>query len=195
MGDFQVRQKSARFFDQTETWADTNLTENGDIGFVEISAKSNNRSFVYYGNNDIITMKNPMSLSFSSRYAYGTDSGTVLWTLTAGSGSLSVTPGTSSTLGQFRFIKPGSGPGPDAGSVSWASDSIISPGSGCLPKISLDGGNMIHSRNNIPQSGWIVGFIVMEGGNRITFQSYQASSPLDTSGTTCNFGSLSFGSL
>ena len=192
MGDFQVRQKSARFFDQTETWADTNLTENGDIGFVEISAKSNNQSFVYYGNSDVITMKNPMSLSFSSRYAYGTDSGTVLWTLTAGSGSLSVTPGTSSTLGQFRFIKPGSGSGSGGGSVSWASDTVMSPGSGFLPKISLDGGGMIHSRNNIPQSGWIVGFIVMEGGINTTFESYQASSPLDTSGTTGNFGSLSF---
>ena len=192
MGDFQVRQKSARFFDQTETWADTNLTENGDIGFVEISAKSNNQSFVYYGNSDVITMKNPMSLSFSSRYAYGTDSGTVLWTLTAGSGSLSVTPGTSSTLGQFRFIKPGSGSGSGGGSVSWASDTVMSPGSGFLPKISLDGGGMIHSRNNIPQSGWIVGFIVMEGGINTTFESYTASSPLDTSGTTGNFGSLSF---
>ena len=32
----------------------------------------------------------------------------------------------------------------------------------------------------------------MEGGNSITFESYQASSPLDTSGTTGNFGSLSF---
>ena len=192
MGDFQVRQKSAQFFDQTETWADTNLTENGDIGFVEISAKSNNQSFVYYGNSDVITMKNPMSLSFSSRYAYGTDSGTVLWTLTAGSGSLSVTPGTSSTLGQFRFIKPGSGSGSGGGSVSWASDTVMSPGSGFLPKISLDGGGMIHSRNNIPQSGWIVGFIVMEGGINTTFESYTASSPLDTSGTTGNFGSLSF---
>ena len=192
MQDYQVRQKSAQFFEQNETWADTNLTENGDIGFVEISGNTSNQSFVYYGNNDIITMKNPMSLSFSSRYAYGTDSGTVLWTLTAGSGSLSATPGTSSTLGQFRFIKPGSGSGPGGGSVSWASDTVMSPGSGCLPKIAVDGGGMLHSRNNIPQSGWIVGFIVMEGGNSITFESYQASSPLDTSGTTGNFGSLSF---
>ena len=193
MQDYQVRQKSARFFDQTETWADTNINDDGDIGFVESSSASSNKSFVYYGNNDVITMKNPMSLSFSTRYAFGTDSGTLFWVSTGGSGgSLSVTRGTSNTLGQFRFIKPGSGSGPDAGSVSWASDSIISPGSGCLPKISLDGGNMIHSRNNIPQSGWIVGFIVMEGGTNTTFESYQASSSTATNGTNGNFGSLSF---
>jgi hypothetical protein len=138
-------------------------------------------------------MKNPMSLSFSSRYAYGTDSGTVLWTSTGGSGgALSATPGTSSTLGQFRFIKTGSGAGPAAGSVSWASDTVMSPGSGCLPKIAVDGGGMFHSRNNIPQSGWIVGFIVMEGGNTITFESYQATSPSATTGTPGNYGSLSF---
>jgi hypothetical protein len=194
MGDFQVTQKSARFFDQNEAWADTNLTNDGDIGFVEISTKSNNQSFVYYGNNDVITMKNPMSLSFSSRYAYGTNAGIALWRLTDGSGgSLSLTPGTSSTLGQLRFIKPAGGSNPSLdGPVSWASDNVMSPGSGCLPKIAGDGGNMYHSRNNIPQSGWIVGFIVMEGGNNITFSSYQGSSSTDTSGTTGIFGSLSF---
>ena len=56
MQDYQVRQKSAQFFEQNETWADTNLTENGDIGFVEISGNTSNQSFVYYGNNDIITI-------------------------------------------------------------------------------------------------------------------------------------------
>tara|TARA_X000001036_G_scaffold357804_1_gene340162 strand:- start:725 stop:2665 length:1941 start_codon:yes stop_codon:yes gene_type:complete len=193
MQDHQVRQKSALFHDQTETWADTNISQKGDIGFVEISTKSDNQSFVYHGNNDVITMKNPMSLSFSARYAYGTHSGTVLWTSTQGSGgSLSATNPTGSTLGQFRFIKPGSGAGPNQGSVSWASDTVMSPGSGCLPKIATDGSGMLHSRNNIPQSGWIVGFIVMEGGNSTTFEAYQSNNPNATSGTPGNYGSLVF---
>ncbi len=194
MGDFQVRQKSARFFEQNETDTTANITTEGDIGFVKISGNTSNRSFVYYGNNDIITMKNPMSLSFSSRYAYGTNAGIALWRLTDGSGgSLSLTSGTSSTLGQFRFIKPAGGSNPSLdGPVSWASDNVMSPGSGCLPKIAIDGGNMFHSRNNIPQSGWIVGFIVMEGGNNITFESYQANTSGATTGTPGPFGTLSF---
>ena len=194
MGDFLVRQKSARFFEQNETDTSANITTEGDIGFVKISGNTSNQSFVYYGNNDIITMKNPMSLSFSSRYAYGTNAGIALWRLTDGSGgSLSLTPGTSSTLGQFRFIKPAGGSNPSLdGPVSWASDNVMSPGSGCLPKIAVDGGGMLHSRNNIPQSGWIVGFIVMEGGNNITFETYQANTSGATTGAPGPFGTLSF---
>jgi len=190
-GDFQVIQKSAQFVDQNETDTSANITTEGDIGFVKISGNTSNQSFVYYGNNDIITMKNPMSLSFSSRYAYGTNAGTALWRLTNGRGGTIVfSAGTSSTVGQFIFRKQGGGPFPAP--VSWASDIVMSPGSGCLPKIAVDGGNMYHSRNNIPQSGWIVGFIVMEGGNNITFESYQASTQGATTGTPGNYGSLSF---
>ena len=187
MQDHQVRQKSARFLDQTETWCDTNLTNEGEIAYVQDSSVSSNQGFVYYGNSDVLAMKNPMPLSFSSKHAYGTASGTALWNLISGTGSGPVfaapfPPGT------LEFSKVGSGSGPNAGTVTWSSDHVFAPGSGFLEKVGDDG--MIHSRNNIPQSGWIVGFVIMEGGNNTTFVMSQNGSPVTSAIGTVKFDIL-----
>ncbi len=195
MGDFQVRQKSARFFEQNETWADTNLTNDGDIGFVEISGlqpNNSNQSFVYYGNSDVITMKNPMTLQFSSMYAYGAGGGVgwanLNWVLqSGGSGTITDNQPSSSDPGSLIFSKVGSGP-PGLGPPTWYCDTAFSPGSGFINKLGSPSANnpfMILSRNHTPQSGWIVGFIISFGGINTTFTR-------STTGVSSSPGTIAF---
>ena len=199
MGDFQVRQKSARFYDQTETWADASLNTDGDIGFVETSSLSN-KSFVYYGNSDVITMKNPMTLQFSSMYAYGAGGtggwAAANWDLQSGGGSITDNQPSSTSEGSLVFTKVGSG-GFGAASPTWYCDQAFSPGSGFMNKLGPGKENdpfMIQSRNNTPQSGWIVGFIISEGGLNTTFTTAtngSGSSPFGTIAFDIITGSIS----
>ena len=199
MGDFQVRQKSARFYDQTETWADASLNTDGDIGFVETSSLSN-KSFVYYGNSDVITMKNPMTLQFSSMYAYGAGGtggwAAANWDLQSGGGSITDNQPSSTSEGSLVFTKMGSG-GFGAGAPTWYCDQAFSPGSGFMNKLGPGKENdpfMIQSRNNTPQSGWIVGFIISEGGLNTTFTTATnggGSSPFGTIAFDIITGSIS----
>ena len=189
MEDYHIRQKKSRHYSRSNSQINSEVGNDGEIAFYEENGKG---TFVSQENGRIRCVKSPTFVEYSARYAYGTDTGTNYWIRTStANGGINLTPhnGSSTTTGTLEFSKQGSGSGSNAGTVSWENVNFVHPGSGCFEKVALNGSNFLHSRNMSLKSGWIIGLVIMEGGNSTTFTSYQNS----TAGTRALFHLISFG--